>query len=66
MPDISLLLLLFLTAMFVVSYGSAENRLVYFENEDEWWKGGCSVYTVPKPSVFPKADNDKQKYVLMI
>jgi EEF1A lysine methyltransferase 4 len=39
-------------SMLVVSYGSPENRLQYFENrENEWWSGGIGVYRIPKPSV---------------
>lgn len=39
-------------SMLVVSYGSPESRLQYFENEEhEWWPGGIGVYRIPKPSI---------------
>jgi len=38
-------------SMVVVSYGKAEDRLAYFENEEKWWNGGVKIYKVPKPNV---------------
>ena len=38
-------------SMIVVSHGKAEDRLVYFENDEQWWSGGVKVYKVPKPNV---------------
>lgn len=38
--------------MATVSYGSKDDRLVYFENPaDEWWKGGVTFHNVIKPAV---------------
>mmetsp|Transcript_4641 Transcript_4641/g.6786 ORF Transcript_4641/g.6786 Transcript_4641/m.6786 type:complete len:368 (-) Transcript_4641:194-1297(-) len=55
--------------MFVVSHGSPDNRLVYFEKPDEgeWWPGGVDVHTAPKPRVGPvkvtKKDDSKNHYI---
>ena len=43
-------------ALVVVTYGTKESRLVHFENtydrpDDEWWKGGVTFHSVPKPVV---------------
>mmetsp|Transcript_29725 Transcript_29725/g.60361 ORF Transcript_29725/g.60361 Transcript_29725/m.60361 type:complete len:230 (+) Transcript_29725:1300-1989(+) len=38
--------------MVSISYGSKDDRLVYFENPaDEWWKGGVTFHNVIKPAV---------------
>lgn len=39
-----------------VTYGTKESRLVHFENtydrpDDEWWKGGVTFHSVPKPVI---------------
>ena len=38
--------------MVTVSYGSKDDRLVYFENpSDEWWRGGVTFHNITKQSV---------------
>jgi len=38
--------------MVVVTHGNPDNRMSYFKNaEDEWWRGGIKVHTVPKPVI---------------
>ena len=38
-------------SMIVVSHGKADDRLVYFENDDKWWSGGLNIFKVKKPNV---------------
>jgi len=38
-------------SMIVVSHGKSDDRLLYFENEKQWWNGGVRVYKVDKPNV---------------
>eukprot|EP00591_Stephanopyxis_turris_P005770 CAMPEP_0195511366 /NCGR_PEP_ID=MMETSP0794_2-20130614/3709_1 /TAXON_ID=515487 /ORGANISM="Stephanopyxis turris, Strain CCMP 815" /LENGTH=246 /DNA_ID=CAMNT_0040638947 /DNA_START=103 /DNA_END=843 /DNA_ORIENTATION=+ len=44
-------------ALVVVSYGSPDNRLVYFEDEEFGWN--VDVHTVPKPKVGVSAVEDR-------
>lgn len=44
--------------LMVVTYGSQENRMVYFEDE-KLWPGGVEVYEVPKPRINSPNVNDK-------
>ena len=38
-------------SMIVVSHGKPDDRLLYFENDEQWWNGGVRVYKVEKPNV---------------
>eukprot|EP00979_Chaetoceros_neogracilis_P006566 scaffold1338_cov272-Chaetoceros_neogracile.AAC.24 len=38
-------------SMIVVSHGKPDDRLLYFENEEQWWNGGVRVYKVEKPNI---------------
>jgi len=38
-------------SMVTVSHGKSDDRLMYFENEEQWWNGGVRVYKLEKTNV---------------